>query len=399
MSISINYKRPKVTSYQKEIMDCEHRFAVIEASTKSGKTAAMIIWLFEQALQCKSNQSVYWVAPVFSQAKIAFDRMKNQISDKRIFTANESRLTIILITGTLIEFKSADNPDTLYGNDCYAAVIDEASRVKEASWIAIRSTLTATRGKCKLIGNVKGRKNFFYKMALNAKNRYDDYFYKKITAYDAVEAGILEAQEIEDARRDLPDSVFRELYLAEASEDGSNPFGLSHIVGCVAPMSTQPPICYGVDLAKSVDYTAIIGLDRMSSVSDFRHFQKDWRQTTTEIIELPRDCPIAIDSTGVGDPIAEDVARQRQDVEKYVFTQRSKQQLMEGLAMAIQKRLVSFPNGLIRDELESFEYSYTRTGVTYSAPDGEHDDAVCALALAWHKFQTAAPSADGPSVW
>lgn len=55
---------------------------------------------------------------------------------------------------------------------------------------------------------------------------------------------------------------------------------------------------------------------------------------------------------------------------------------MEGLAVAIQKQEIGFPEGVITHELESFEYEYTRTGVRYSAPSGMHDDAVCALALA-----------------
>jgi len=38
--------------------------------------------------------------------------------------------------------------------------VDEASRAKEEAWHAIRSTMTATRGKIPLIGNVGGRKNF-----------------------------------------------------------------------------------------------------------------------------------------------------------------------------------------------------------------------------------------------
>ena len=128
---TINYSRPKMTDYQLEIMDCPQRFACIEASTKAGKTASMIIWLFEQSLKCKDNQSVFWVAPVFAQAKIAFDRMRAQISIRSFFKVNESRLTLTLPHGSIIEFKSADNPDTLYGNDCYAAVLDEASRMKD----------------------------------------------------------------------------------------------------------------------------------------------------------------------------------------------------------------------------------------------------------------------------
>lgn len=408
MATSITYTRPKLYGYQTAILNSTARYTCTEAATKVGKTASHIVWLFEEALKCKTNQSVWWVAPTFAQAKIAFDRMKVQIQPREIYKANESNLLITLITGVKLHFKTGEKPDNLYGDDVYACVVDEASRLREEAWHALRTTITSTGGKIKFIGNVRGTKNWYYKMCVRAKTRDNisnggQYEYFKITAYDAASAGMKTKdgrpfiEEIEDAKRDLPESVFRELYLAEASEDGSNPFGLQHIAGCVRPISEQPAICYGVDLAKSVDWTAVVGLDRLAAVCDFRHFQKDWRQTTSEIIGLPSEASIAIDSTGVGDPISEDVARSRNDVEKYVFTQRSKQQLMEGLALAIQKRMIGFPNGVIRDELESFEYQYTRTGVTYSAPSGEHDDAVCALALAWHKFQTAAPSVDGPS--
>lgn len=388
---TINYTRPFVTPYQKEIMDCKERFACVEASTKSGKTASMVIWLFEEALKCKQNQSVFWVAPVFTQSKIAFDRMRSQVTDRNFFKTNETRLTLTMPHGAIIEFKSADNPDSLYGFDCYAAVIDEASRMREASWMAIRSTLTATGGKCKLIGNVKGRKNFFYKMAHRAKNGEKDYFYKKITAYDAVEAGILKLEEIEQAKRDLPENVFKELYEAEASEEGSNPFGFDYIKRCALGISSNPPTCFGIDLAKKSDYTVIIGLDKNRQVCHFERFQKDWMQTKQAILDLPK-APIAIDSTGVGDPIAEDIARVRDNVQMVVFTSREKQQLMEGLAYSIQQRLLLFPEGVITDELEAFEFEHTRTGVKYSAPDGEHDDTVCALALAdkiWQPSQSA----------
>ena len=51
--------------------------------------------------------------------------------------------------------------------------------------------------------------------------------------------------------------------------------------------------------------------------------------------------------------------------------------------MAIQSRTVWFPDGVITQELEQFEYLFTAGGgVKYSAPEGFYDDCVCALALA-----------------
>ena len=55
---------------------------------------------------------------------------------------------------------------------------------------------------------------------------------------------------------------------------------------------------------------------------------------------------------------------------------------MEGLAVAIQQQRIRYPEGPIVHELECFGYEYTRIGVWYSAPEGLHDDCVCALALA-----------------
>jgi hypothetical protein len=70
------------------------------------------------------------------------------------------------------------------------------------------------------------------------------------------------------------------------------------------------------------------------------------------------------------------------------FSAPAKQQLMEGLALAIHQRRVHVPAGLIVAELETFEYEYGRTGVRYCAPEGLHDDCVCALALAVRQYAT-----------
>jgi hypothetical protein len=389
---SINYTRPFLYPYQSNILDSVARFTVTEAATKVGKTASHIIWLFEQALACKKGQAVWWVAPSIGQAKMAYDRMKAQITNKDVFTSNETHRTITLKTGAKIEFKTAEKPDNLYGDDVYAFVFDEFTRAREGAWHALRSTITSTGGKGKFIGNVKGRKNWGHKMAMKAKTGDDpNYAYFKITAYDAANAGMLTKdgrpfiEEIESAKVDLPESVFKELYLAEASEDGSNPFGIQFIQQCVYPISTHPAVAFGGDLAKSVDWTVEIGLDKFGSTCHFRRYQMDWRSTISNFVALP-PAPTRMDSTGVGDPIVEAVQAVRPNVFGFKFTQYSKQQLMEGLALGIQQRKLSFPPGIIVDELESFEYEYTRTGVRYTAPDGMTDDCVCALALAYAQW-------------
>jgi phage terminase large subunit-like protein len=218
MVSNITIKRPKFTEYQKNILMSEKRFTVTEASTKCGKTFSHIYWLFEEAHKGKEGEFFWWIAPVFGQAEIAFKRMARKVAESGAYIINLSKLTITTPLGTIIAFKSADNPNTLYGENVYAFVFDEYSRAKEEAWFALRSTITFTKGKGKFIGNVVAR-NWAYELARKAESGTDpDFEYFKITAYEAVDAGILDISEIEQAKRDLPSRIFKMLYLADFSE-------------------------------------------------------------------------------------------------------------------------------------------------------------------------------------
>ena len=362
------------------------RIVIIEASTKSGKTAGCLLWLFAQAWNSRAAGAYWWVAPTFHVTKtVGYLRLCAMLTQadpaKRTWRTNDSELCVTLANGARIWFKSADNPDTLYGDDVNAAVIDEATRCPEESFNAVRSTLTATRGPVRIIGNVKGRKNWVYRLARKAESGAPNMAYHRLTAYDAVAGGVLAAAEIEEARAILPDNVFRELYLAEPTDDGANPFGIDAIRNCVGPLSTAPVVAYGVDLAKSHDWTVVCGVDANGHVARLERFQTYWGATRERVAQIVGPTRAYIDSTGVGDPIVEDLARVCKSAEGYKFSSQSKQQLMEGLAASIQSREIRYPDGWLRSELESFGFRYTNGRVSYEAQSG-HDDGVCALALA-----------------
>jgi hypothetical protein len=120
--------------------------------------------------------------------------------------------------------------------------------------------------------------------------------------------------------------------------------------------------------------------------SDDERWQAPWEVTLQRVRALVGRTPALVDSSGLGDPILEQLQKGASNYEGYQFTAPSKQKLMEGLAVAIQQGQVRFPDGPIVHELENFEYVYTHTGVQYSAPAGLHDDGVRALALAWQRF-------------
>lgn len=230
--MKIEIKKPKLTSYQYNFLYNDSRFTITEASTKIGKTFSHIWWIFENAHASynKPNYNHWWVAPVYGQAKIAFNRIKAKLINNNLYKINETNLIITTPIGTHIHFKSAEKPDNLFGEDVYSCVFDEAPRARVEAFYALRSTLTATKGKLKLIGNFGGTSNWMHHLKEKALTD-PEYSYFKITAWDAVKEGILEEEEILQAQRDLPDKIFKQLYLAEAQDVDDQIYSYDSICG------------------------------------------------------------------------------------------------------------------------------------------------------------------------
>lgn len=420
----IDYERPWLYREQEEFLFSPARYSICEASTKTGKTTGCLIWLVEQAvLNGGPGREFWWVAPIYRQAEIAFTRAKIAIPSD-FYSVNEQKRTVTLVNGSVIRFLSAEKPDNLYGDDVWAVVLDEASRMREAAFNAIRSVTTVTRAPMRIIGNVKGRKNWMFKLARRAQGGEQGFFYKKLTAYHAAAAGLIAPEEIEDARRVLPEHVFKELYLAEASDLSTNPFGSAHIDACTqAEMAGGPVVIWGIDLARVFDWTVLVGLNKHGLTAAYHRFQKPWAETLAFIRRTVGETPGVIDATGVGDPVTELLGRdpsfvegeapldlsqltpleaaraQKEGLDKltteamqvcpslfpYKFTGPSKQHLLEAYAAAVQAEEIGIyagNNEEVTEEHDAFEFEYTRTGVRYSAPEGMHDDTVVAYALA-----------------
>lgn len=392
-------------------------------------TVGCLAWLLERAMEGREGMNFWWGAPVFIQAEIGFRRMAQKLP-KGFYKANQSKLTLTLANGARIWFKSCERWDDLYGEDVYAVVLDEASRMREEAWTAIRSTLTATQGPVRMIGNVRGRNNWFYRLCRLAEEGAPGMAYHRITWEDAVAAGVLALEEIESSRTDYERlgkiGLWNQLYNAIATAEDENPFGLAAIAACVIPGETMRvqasgdsvwrnpdelwPRAAGVDLAgrgaqninpaaesHERDFSAIVKLDREGTATHVERFRSSHQDTLERLLATIGPTMALVDSTGAGDQQVEAMQRRvGPRVEGFIFGQRSRQDLLEGLALAIGEGRLRFPDGPLRDELDSFEYAYTGTGVRFQVPPGQHDDLAMALALAvkklpWRTGQLRAP--------
>ena len=306
---------------------------------------------------------------------------------------------IELIQGSAIEFKSADNFDSLRGSGIHLLVIDEAALIDREAWEeALRPTLTDTKGKAIFVSTPKGRNYFFELFCRGQDPQYPEW---ESFTFPTSSNPYISPDEIEEAKRTLPDTVFRQEYLAEFLEDSAGVF--RNIKACIQGEFEEPKhkhsYVLGWDVAKHEDFSVMMVVDTSSRhvVAYDRFNQVDYTLQVSRLESLAKkyDATVLMDSTGVGDPILEQVLKAGIKAEGFQFTNTSKQQLIEYLSVQLEQQKITFPEipELIH-ELELFQYEITRAGnVRYSAPQGYHDDCVISLALAcWQMNVNILPS-------
>ena len=358
------------------------RFNVLECGRRWGKTQ---LGLALSVVGCARGWPCGWFAPTYKYL-LEPERDCLRVLDPIVKSYSKQEHRIDLTTGGCLDFWTMDNPDAGRSRKYRRVVIDEGGIVRdlEACWTeGIRPTLADMMGDAWFLGTPKGQ-TYFHRLWVRGQSGEQGW---KSWRMGTVTNPFIPPEEIEAARRDMLPSVFAQEFEGVPADDGGNPFGLSAIAACVGQMSTKPACVYGIDLAKSMDWVVCTGLDDQCCVCSQDRWQGPWRDTTKRLERLVHSTPAFVDSTGVGDPIVEQLQASLPSVEGFKFTRQSKQQLMEGLAYTIQHGEVTFPDGVLRNELDTFAYEYTASGVRYSAPEGLHDDCVCALALAVHGFK------------
>src|SRR6516165_8088238 len=100
----IRFHLPDLYAKQRAALFDPHRYSVIEASTKSGKTAGAICWLITQALDGNQRgHNFTWTAPVSKQSDDAFHRTINAIHPEHR-AVNLTNRSITLLNGVTLWF-------------------------------------------------------------------------------------------------------------------------------------------------------------------------------------------------------------------------------------------------------------------------------------------------------
>lgn len=291
------------------------------------------------------------------------------------------------------DFRSADRPELLEGFAYRLIILNEAGIILKDEYLwenAIRPMIMDFNPDQLIGGTPKGR-NLFFDLKVKAEDdkdpRYKDWKYFHFTSYDNP---YINKKEIDALVADMPEHVRNQEIFALFLEDSASVFkGVDNAV--IKNYRGEPPdpdkmYYIGLDLAKHVDFTVISVLDESGKQVYFNRLQKlDWPYQKRLVADLVRSYQgrLCMDATGVGDPIYDDLVNEGLNVEPYVFTSRSKKQLIECLMISFEQgknQLMDEP--VQTNELKIFGYEIAPSGIKYSAPQGKHDDCVIALALA-----------------
>lgn len=376
-------------------MDEARRFNVLACGRRFGKTMLGVDLLVDKAID---GCLVGWFSPTY--------RMLNEVWKAIHETTRplHSRVSlqehrIELITGGVIDCWSLDAYDSVRGRKYHRVIIDEAAMVSDLgdAWqAAIRPTLTDYTGDAFFLSTPKGI-NFFHE----CYSRGVDQTQNEWKAWHAPTTAnpYIDPAEVESARQELPEQVFRQEYLAEFLQNDGAVF--RNIDACLSPDTSDHKghrLFAGVDWGQQNDFTAIsiicatckheVELDRFNKI--------EWafqRARLKAIIDRWRVQAVIAETNSIGQPNLEALVREGLPVRGFETTASSKPPLIQSLALALERVECQWlPDPVGRVELLSYEAKRNATTgrVSYSAPSGGHDDTVMARALAWECVQRGA---------
>lgn len=390
---------------QQKILNSKAKRVIVNCGRQFGKTALMIRISIEHMLNFKLPKgklpSVIYSTPTASLGLDVFKEFLSYIPDSFIAESNQTRMFVKFQNGATFRIITAESGGIAYrGKRASLLVLDEWAFYRNGKNLYLESiepTLLSYGDYARVyfISTPNGRNHhfeYFNKGLENTKDKNGKRIYESFH-FSTYDNPYISREYLEEKKADLPEVIWSQEYLAIFNSNSANPFG-NHIRKNIIPsLAKGTSDVFGVDLAKSLDFTVILGLkaNKENTCAEMSYFQRwqglDWNIVKERILTLPRSKEICADSTGVGDPLMDFLKLERNKILGFKITKATKPNLIRELIKAVELGKIKYTEE-VAQEMEVFEYSYSaKTGyVSYQAQEGFHDDMVIALALAWYIY-------------
>jgi len=379
-------------------LDGGNKRAVLVWHRRSGKDKVCFNYMIKKAFERKGTY--FYFLPTYTQAKkVIWDNIDNEgfkmldhIPKELIIGMNSQELKIDLKNGSVIQLIAADTFEKGgVGTNPIGVVFSEYSISSPEVWDFVRPILKVNGGWAIFNFTPRGT-NHAHKILQIARNA-PDWFSQVLTVKDTA---ILTEEDIQSERNEgMSEDLIEQEYYCKFIEGAGSFF--RNIESCVyngAPNKPDKTHQYqlGVDLGKYQDFTVITPIDLSTfKVGQIERFnQLDWGTQKARIKATALEYTTTLkplinqDSTGLGDPIFDDLVNDGLNVNAFKFTAQSRMELLDNLRILLDKSKIRIPNDpILLDELKSLHWELTEQGRRkVQVPDGLHDDMIMSLALA-----------------
>jgi hypothetical protein len=365
-----------------------YKYYVLDIGRQFGKS----LLATNQALYWLLNDTkfgvveVAWVSPIYNQANKVYEQVVKAFAETSIITKKDgTKLKIEFSTGSTLQFFSAERYDNIRGFTFDYLICDEFAFMDSEAWTEVlRATVLVKGKKVLLISTPKGKNHFWQLHQLDGVNPQYKSF--TMTSYDNP---LIDPKEIDDARITLPDHVFRQEYLGDFIDGGA---GLFQGQVIREPLEQGIRFFAGVDVGRNDDYTVLCIFNQSREMVYIERWRHDtWANISKKVADKINEynAVTLVEVNSIGDAIMEQIqthCRTPTNVQPFVTTSKSKQDIIEKLAVSNQNKEVTFkPCDWLEKEFSVFTYEYNpkSRSVKYGAPSGFHDDGVMATAIAF----------------
>lgn len=202
-----------------------HRFAVLVAHRRMGKTVLSVNHLIKRAIVDAKERGFYaYIAPFRNQAEqIAWGYLKHYTAPIPMCKVNEQKLSITLPNGVTIRIYGADNPDALRGAYFDGVVLDEVAQMKPEVWGEIlRPALADRKGWAVFIGTPKGINLFsqMYDKALERMAAGDPEWIAMLYSVDRTH--VIPDNELQALKLEMSENEFRQEFKCDFNAAADN---------------------------------------------------------------------------------------------------------------------------------------------------------------------------------
>lgn len=203
--------RFKLSAPQRAVFTSDARFRVLIAGRRFGKSFLACLILIAEAW--KDRHRVCWyIAPTYRQGKqILWALLKRLIPREYVAATNETDLSMVLVNGSMIAIRGADNPDALRGVGLDFAALDEFAFMDRGIWHEIvRPALADRQGRGLFITTPSGM-GWDYDLYMQGQEHRDGF---QSWSFTTLEGGNVAPGEIEAARASMDPRLFRQEFEA-----------------------------------------------------------------------------------------------------------------------------------------------------------------------------------------